>query len=72
MQIPPAAPCAPQAAPPVPAAAPPPPAAAPRAPARAPLRDISNQPLITGYLAAGSEYKPRAVQQSLHEYFKIG
>ncbi len=56
---------------PGPAPAPPAPAT-PQAPARAPLRDISNQPMITSYLAAGAQYKPRAVQQPLTRYFKLG
>jgi hypothetical protein len=40
--------------------------------ATARLRDVSNQPLISSYLAPGSSFKPRAVQQSLHRYFTTG
>ncbi len=54
------------------AAAPPPPAAAPRAPAKAPLREYFNQPLITNFQAAGVQYKHKAVQQNLDNYFNIG
>jgi hypothetical protein len=47
--------------------APPGPAALP--PTRAPLRDVTNQPLMSNYLAPGAQFKRRAVQQNLDSYF---